>query len=209
MMDKRHIILYGSDDIDWIRRFTVTTRGIASTLKLPLEIFYIGSNSSKRQKTIRALEVIDNENLSHKINDMTILMFFWTRLESMFFSKIKHQRSHDNEKDFIFQGVKKLLSYNKTGPWVLLSKGSEIILISYGETVLSAFIEYETWKKDVEVKGFGNAFRDQLEKFRDLSSHSCCRLELKENEGRILESIKCPECERNMEKFVSFSCCHE
>lgn len=80
--------MYGGDDIEWIRKFTNTAKAVARASDVPLEMAYVGK-SSKRDKVQRAIATITAENLSYCWDDMTTIWFFWTRLESMLFSKIQ------------------------------------------------------------------------------------------------------------------------
>lgn len=86
--DDKYIFLYGGDDIEWMRKFTNTARTVALAANIPLEMIYVGK-SNKREKVRRAIATIMVEKLSYCWQDLTTIWFFWTRLESMFFSKIQ------------------------------------------------------------------------------------------------------------------------
>ncbi|KAJ6421064.1 hypothetical protein OIU84_028440 [Salix udensis] len=85
--EEKYIFLYGGDDVEWVRKFTNTARATAQAAGIPLEMVYVGK-SSKREKIRLAIEKITEEKLSYACQDLTMIWFFWTRLESMFFSKI-------------------------------------------------------------------------------------------------------------------------
>ncbi|XP_057481659.1 protein SIEVE ELEMENT OCCLUSION B-like [Actinidia eriantha] len=74
---------------------------------------------------------------------------FWTRLESILFSMIQSGRADDN--DPVMQEIKKLLSYDKSGGWAVLSKGSDVVANGHATTMLPTLVEYDfgrnTWPK--------------------------------------------------------------
>ncbi|KAI6700777.1 hypothetical protein NL676_015101 [Syzygium grande] len=201
----KYIFLYGGDDIEWIRKFTVAARQVAQASKIPLEMVYVGK-SSKREQVRRAIETISLEKLSYTWQDPTMVWFFWTRLESMLFSKI--QLGKVDKFDLMMQQIEKLLSFDKAGVWAVLSKGSNIAVSGHGTTVLQALQEYEQWKEYVPTKGFDNAFGERHGNIHK-ATQPCCRFEFQSTAGRIPESMRCPECKRRMEKLTTFVCCHE
>ncbi|KAI6700776.1 hypothetical protein NL676_015100 [Syzygium grande] len=201
----KYIFLYGGDDIEWIRKFTVAARQVAQASKIPLEMVYVGK-SSKREQVRRAIETISLEKLSYTWLDPTMVWFFWTRLESMLFSKI--QLGKVDESDLMMQQIKMLLSFDKAGGWAVLSKGSSIAVNGHGTTVLQALREYDQWKEYVQTKGFDNAFGERHGNIHK-ATQPCCRFEFQSTAGRIPESMRCPECKRRMEKLTTFVCCHD
>ncbi|KAB5521022.1 hypothetical protein DKX38_025341 [Salix brachista] len=75
-------------------------------------------------------------------------------------------------------------------------------------TILPTLVEYEFWKDQVPVKGFDLALQDHHRTIHGIS-HPCCRFDFPMTMGRIPETMKCPECNRAMEKFSTFLCCHD
>ncbi|KAJ6301864.1 hypothetical protein OIU77_016054 [Salix suchowensis] len=203
--EEKYIFLYGGDDVEWVRKFTNTARATAQAAGIPLEMVYAGK-SSKREKIRLAIEKITEEKLSYAWQDLTLIWFFWTRLESMFFSKI--QLGKVDDQDPMMQEIKKLLSYDREGGWAILSKGSRVVINGHGTTVLPTMVEYDLWKEQVPVKGFDLAFAEHHEKIHDVA-HLCCRFDFPMTAGRIPVTLKCPECNRSMEKFTTFLCCHD
>ncbi|KAF7847643.1 hypothetical protein BT93_L2764 [Corymbia citriodora subsp. variegata] len=201
----KYIFLYGGDDIEWIRKFTMAARQVALAAKIPLEMVYVGK-SRKREQVRRAIDVINLEKLSSTWQDLALVWFFWTRLESMLFSKI--QLGKADESDFLMQQIKRLLSFDKAGGWAVLSKGSSITVNGHGTTILPALLEYDLWKEHVPTKGYDQAFKDHHDRIRDVA-HPCCRFEFQSTVGRIPGSMRCPECQRLMEKLTTFVCCHD
>lgn len=104
--------------------------------------------------------------------------------------------------------IKKLLSYDKEGGWAVLCKGSNIVVNGHSTTVLPALLEYDIWKEHIKVKGFDLSFKDHHDKLHGITP-PCCRFEFQSTIGKIPEFMKCPECLRVMEKFITFLCCHD
>ncbi|KAJ9152817.1 hypothetical protein P3X46_026336 [Hevea brasiliensis] len=201
----KYIFLYGGDDIEWVRKFTNAARAVALAARIPLEMVYVGK-SSKRDKVQRVIATITVEKLSYVWQDLTMIWFFWTRLESMLFSKI--QLGKIDEYDPMMQEIKKLLSYDKEGGWAVLSKGPDVVVNGHSTTVLPTILEYDVWKEHIPVKGFDLSFKEHHDKLHGVA-HPCCRFEFPSTAGRIPERLKCPECQRSMEKYITFLCCHE
>jgi hypothetical protein len=198
--------MYGGDDIEWIRKFTYSVRRVATAERIPLEMFYVGK-SSERDQVRRIIRIITLEKLSSCWQDPAMVWFFWTRLESMLFSKIQLDKADDHQ-DPVMQGIKRLLSYDREGGWAVLSKGSNIVVNGHGTTVLTTLVEYDMWKDNVPLLGFDVAFKNH----HDLNhgeKYPCCRFEFSSNAGRIPVSMRCPECHHNMEEYTTFLCCHE
>uniref|UniRef100_A0A5B6ZZS7 Protein SIEVE ELEMENT OCCLUSION B-like n=1 Tax=Davidia involucrata TaxID=16924 RepID=A0A5B6ZZS7_DAVIN len=205
--DGKYIFMYGGDDIEWIRKFTRTARSVAQAANIPLEMIYVGK-SNKKELVRKVIASIMVEKLGYCWQDQNLIWFFWTRLESMFFSKI--QLGRDDDRDPMMQEIKKLLSHDKgSGGWAVLSKGSSVLINGHGTTVLPALLEYDTiWKEHVPVKGFDTALIDHHGMLHG-AALPCCRFEFPTTAGRIPEKLKCPECLRLMEKYTTFLCCHD
>ncbi|KAK3413100.1 hypothetical protein EUGRSUZ_I01711 [Eucalyptus grandis] len=201
----KYIFLYGGDDIEWIRKFTAAARQVALAARIPLEMVYVGK-SNKREKVRQVIATINVEKLSYTWQDPTLVWYFWTRIESMLFSKI--QLGKVDEDDPMMQQIKRLLSFDKAGGWAILSKGSSITVNGHGTTVLPALLEYDQWKEHVSTKGFDVTFKEHHDKIHN-ETQPCCRFEFSTMMGRIPESMRCPECQRLMEKLTTFVCCHD
>ncbi|KAF8026100.1 hypothetical protein BT93_F2803 [Corymbia citriodora subsp. variegata] len=201
----KYIFLYGGDDIEWIRKFTTTARTVAQAARIPLEMAYVGK-SGKQEQVRRTIATISTEKLSYTWGNLAMVWFFWTRLESMLFSKI--QLGKVDEHIPIMQLIKRLLSFDMAGGWAVLSRGSSIIVNGHGTTVLLALLQYDVWKEQVPTKGYGRAFKEHHDKMQD-ATHLCCRFGLQSTMGMIPESMRCPDCQRCMEKLITYACCHE
>ncbi|KAL0549459.1 hypothetical protein IC582_013941 [Cucumis melo] len=203
--EERYIFLYGGDDIEWIRKFTTTAKTVAQAARIPLEMVYVGK-SSKRERVKKIITTITTEKLGYCWQDLTMIWFFWTRIESMLYSKIQLGKADDC--DPLMQEIKKLLSYDKEGGWAVLSKGSNVILNGHSTTVLPTLGSFDSWKQEAADKGFDIAFKNHHDELQGIT-HPCCRFEFPHTSGRIPENFKCPECDRQMEKLTTFLCCHD
>ncbi|KAL9993872.1 putative sieve element occlusion [Helianthus debilis subsp. tardiflorus] len=203
--EEKYIFLYGGDDIEWIRKFTSDARAIANAAGIPLEMAYVGK--SKKSKSVsKTIDTINEEKLSHCLQNTSLIRFFWTRLESMLFSKIQLKRGDDQ--DLIMQQIKKLLSYDRHGSWALLCKGSQILTNGHASTMLQTPVDFDVWKEHIPSKGFDLSFKDYHDKLH-VVANNCCRIEFQIEVGRIPEDMWCPECHRLMEKYIAFLCCHD
>ncbi|KAI3520726.1 hypothetical protein L1887_10176 [Cichorium endivia] len=203
--EDKYIFLYGGDDIEWIRKFTSNARAMATAARIPLEMAYVGK-SKKRENVRKAIATINVEKLSYCWQDTTLIWFFWTRIESMLFSKIQLKRADDQ--DLIMLQIKKLLSYDKDGSWALLCRGSQILTNGHGSTMLQTPTDFDLWKEHVPTRGFDLSFTDYHDKLH-VAANNCCRFEFPIAAGRIPEGMRCPECHRLMEKYIAFLCCHD
>ncbi|XP_019156600.1 PREDICTED: protein SIEVE ELEMENT OCCLUSION B-like [Ipomoea nil] len=210
--EEKYIFLYGGNNIKWIREFIFKVREVASKTQMNFELAYIGKN-----KMIRG--IINKERMSYcALDDSFGVWWFWARLRSMFLSRIQYLEMTNHlvkeyNNDEILQGLKKLLSNeNKNATiegWVLLSKGSEVVVCGHGSKMLQAINDYEIWKENIDAtKSFGQAFKDHHE-ILSKDKHSCCTLEYPISLSKIPENERCPECSRRMQKFLTFTCCHD
>ncbi|KAK9117381.1 hypothetical protein Sjap_016328 [Stephania japonica] len=200
------ICIFGGEDIDWIRKFTMEARRIAGLAGIQLELLYVG-RSNPRERIRKNNTIIRNENLSHIWQDITSIWFFWVRIESMLYSKMQHGKTVEN--DQIMQEIMTMLSFDGSDQgWALISKGSggpNEIARGRGETMLNAVTAYDAWKDKVVTKGFVPALNDHLHEIH--TPHHCNRLILPGTIGAIPEMVVCAECGRPMEKYIMYRCC--
>ncbi|KAG8501508.1 hypothetical protein CXB51_003816 [Gossypium anomalum] len=95
----------------------------------------------EREHVKKVIGIINVEKLSYAWQDLTTVWFFWTRLESMLFSKV--QLGRDDGQDPMMQQIKKLISYDREGGWAVLSRGSDIVVNGHSTTVLPALGGYD------------------------------------------------------------------
>ncbi|KAL9228394.1 hypothetical protein vseg_003981 [Gypsophila vaccaria] len=199
----KHICVYGGEDIDWIRRFTTTTKQIAHVANLDIELIYVGKSNAK-ERLKKTIATIHKEQLSGYWVDPTSYWYFWTRLECMLYSKMQH--GMDVERDRIMQEVMTLLSYDGSDQgWATIWLGSLEMARAKGDTMLESFSKYEEWEENARTKGFVPALREHLLQMH--TPHHCNRLILPGIEGGIPEKVVCAECGRAMEKYFMYRCC--
>ncbi|XP_023530744.1 protein SIEVE ELEMENT OCCLUSION B-like [Cucurbita pepo subsp. pepo] len=201
----RYICLFGGEDMEWIKEFTMKTKQVAKEAKVDLQMAYVGKNNAKER--VRKITIMIGENkLSHYWPDSTLIWFFWARLESMMYSKLNHGRTVEN--DQIMQEIMTLLSFDGSdkGWAIFFGRGGEMTRAK-GETALGCILAYEEWKTEVEEKGFLTALAEYLQQLR--TPHHCNRLILPGLAGNIPENVVCAECGRAMEKYLMYRCCVE
>nr|GMD93567.1 protein SIEVE ELEMENT OCCLUSION B-like [Ipomoea batatas] len=210
IQEEKYIFLYGGNDMKWVQEFTSKVREVGSKTQLNIELVYVGRNKKIRR-------IIDEKRMSHSpLHNSTRVWWFWTRLQSMFLSRIHYLevtncpvKEYNN--DEILQGLKKLLAYESTNTtiegWALLSKGAKVVVCGHGTKMLGVLNEFQIWKENITPKGFGQAFKDHHEMI-SMNRHSCCTLEYPINMDKIPENEICQECSCSMHKFLTFTCCH-
>ncbi|KAG6732706.1 hypothetical protein I3843_01G183600 [Carya illinoinensis] len=187
--EEKYIFFYGGKDNEWIQQFTKRATALANDpvikeARISIELLLVGKGSKGE----------DNHSL---------LGHFWTAIESMFISKTQRK----TEADAVTLEIQKLLSYKNESGWAVLSKGSSVVLSSHGTTILKVLEEFDKWKELVREKGFELSFRDYHNQVLH-TSHICCRIDIPNSSGKIPENMKCPDCPRIMETYISFKCCH-
>lgn len=203
MKDGKYICLYGGEDIEWIRKFTVTAQAVAEAAKIGLEMLYVGK-SNPRERVRKNNAIIQVETLSHTLPDLTLIWYFWVRLESMWHSKTQQDKQVDD--DPIMQEVMTMLSFDGSDiGWAVIFKGSNEMARAKGDTFLKCLNEYTLWKDRVGPNGFVPAMNEHLDAIH--SPHHCNRLILPGTTRHIPERVVCSECRRPMEKFLMYRCC--
>ncbi|KAG2678697.1 hypothetical protein I3760_11G014000 [Carya illinoinensis] len=198
------VCLYGGEDIDWIRKFTKSAKEVAMEANIALDLLYVGKSNAK-ERVQKTNSIIDKEKLSRFWADLTYIWFFWTRLESMLYSKMHIGKTV--EKDPVMEEVMTMLSFDGSEKgWALVVRGGEeIIARSNGEIALKTMEAFENWKDDAENIGFVPAYKEYLQKLH--TPQHCNRLILPGITGEIPERIVCAECHRPMEKYFMYRCC--
>ncbi|GAA0163091.1 hypothetical protein LIER_19045 [Lithospermum erythrorhizon] len=205
MSKDRHICLYGGEDIEWIRKFTLLVKDIAARLGIEIDMMYVGKKGGK-ERVRRINEAIVSEGISNCFENPTMVWFFWTRLESMLHSKTQHSNTVEN--DQILPGVITVLSYdgNDQG-WALFSRGSSTPVGGKSDVLDQAFgPDFANWESQATVD-WENGLKDELQNIQP--PHHCNRLIFPGVDGDIPATLVCSECTRPMEKFVMYRCCIE
>lgn len=148
----KYIILYGRNRLKWIRDFTTRAKEIARDLQVPVEMVYVGKSHHKNmvQKLCSAITV---EQLSHCWQDPNQVWYFWTRLESMFHSKMQLRRMRDHS-DITFQELQRLQSFDEGHEgWAILAKGFNIVVSAPDRLALTVLNEYDKWEQRARKEG--------------------------------------------------------
>ncbi|KAK4778646.1 hypothetical protein SAY86_006174 [Trapa natans] len=206
MADGKYICLYGGDNIEWIRSFTAAAKNVAKEAGIALELAYMGKNNAKERarKTAQAVVI---EKLSYTWDNPTLFWYFWTRLESMLYSKLQHGKSTEN--DQIMQEVMTVLSYDGSDKgWAIFCLGmAPGIARAKGDAALESLRNYPKWEAAARRDGIVPALKGHLEETH--SPHHCSRLILPGLAAGVPESVICAECGRPMERFIMYRCCIE
>ncbi|XP_028783047.1 protein SIEVE ELEMENT OCCLUSION B-like, partial [Neltuma alba] len=191
----KYVCLYGGEDLEWIRKFTRGAYAMAETLEIPLEMIYIG-RSNPGEKVKKNTEAIISEKLSSTLEDLTLIWYFWVRVESMWHSKL--QQGKTVESDPIMQEVMTIVSFDRSEEgWAVMGRGTEKMVKAKGETFLKCVNEYQKWKDKAKEKGVLIAMEEYIQELR--TPHHCNRLIVPGSNGRSLEEVTCAECGRPME----------
>ena len=184
----KYIFFYGGKDNEWIQQFKKKAAALANDpvmkdTKVSIELVCVGKDSKGE-------------------DDHGFLSDFWKGIESFFFS-LTHKKT---EQDIVIQEIQKLLSYRTESGWSVLSKGSRLVASGNGTKMLKVLEEFDKRKELVREVGFEVVFKDLHDKILPIGR--CCSVDVPMNAGKVPEHIKCPECPRVMETYVSFKCCH-
>ncbi|XP_028804339.1 protein SIEVE ELEMENT OCCLUSION B [Neltuma alba] len=178
----KHIFFYGGKDKEWIQQFTKYAGALANDVTM------------KEAGISIELFCVENEHQS-------VLSKFWSGIESLFVTKM------NKTTNAVTQEVQKMLSYKNETGWALLSKGPTVVVAGHGTTIIKTVAEFDKWKEVVAKHGFEVGFKEYHQKVVK-TIHRCTYLEIPNVAGKIPEIIKCPECDRTMNVFVSYKCCH-
>ncbi|KAK6116564.1 hypothetical protein DH2020_049670 [Rehmannia glutinosa] len=201
--DNKVICLYGGDDIDWIRNFTLSARAAAGALHVPLEMLYVGKRN-QTEKVRKCHEIIHQEKLSHIFSARDYydyVVYFWVRIWSMWNSKKKIGTTLENDR--IMQEILDLLGYDsgETG-WAVFGRGNCEMAKGNGDRVMSVLENYKVWGNRVDHP---DKFVRVLDK--ELRVHHCSRLILPGQSGSTPDRVVCAECGKTMEKPRIEVCC--
>ncbi|XP_051116216.1 protein SIEVE ELEMENT OCCLUSION B-like [Andrographis paniculata] len=205
----RVICLYGGEDIDWIRKFTLSARAAASALHVPLEMLYVGKRNP-RDKVRRCHEVINREKLSHIFplaEYYDYVWYFWVRLWSMWNSKKHIGMSVDDDR--IMREIMDMLTFDSSKEgWAVFSRGNYEMAKGKGDVVLPVLDNYTAWGYNVDHPDkFVAVVEEEIR--RAHPEHHCNHLILPGQTGYIPERVACSQCGKIMEHYVMYSCCND
>ncbi|KGN61636.1 protein SIEVE ELEMENT OCCLUSION B [Cucumis sativus] len=191
---EKTIIFYGGKDIDWIQKFEEKVVDIKNDRSMrdngiTFEIVHIGINKNTTKG-----EDDNNSNMAR----------FWISQWGFFIIKSQLTGSSASETT---EDILRLISYENENGWAILTVGSAPLVVARGNLVLGVFEDLNAWKKNLNLKGFPNSFKDYFEQLA-LRTHQCEKVILPGFSGWIPMIVNCPECPRFMETGINFNCCH-
>ncbi|KAK4489004.1 hypothetical protein RD792_004796 [Penstemon davidsonii] len=212
--EEKVICLYGGENMDWIHEFTNKARDVAKAAQINFDMVYIGKNMS-RERLRKLNETITTNQHSHCWNDLTSIWYFWTRIESMMYSKTHHGATISTttlQSDHILGEVLSLLTFAEGDQgWALISQGSgsktRDMARAKGDTMMKSLMDFETWDENAKEKGFVPALNEYLDGHQ--THEHCSRLILPGFDGDVPEMVVCAECHTPMEKYFMYRCCDD
>lgn len=201
----KHICLYGGENTEWILNFNGAARQVANTAGIELEMVYVGKNNAKEQVR-KIITFIAAQNLGYYWSELIHIWFFWTRLESMLYSKTRPGKTIKN--DPILAEVQMMLSFDGSDQgWAVFSKGNAEMARAKGDAILKCLTKFTDWKEKTEQIGFIPTLIEHLSELH--TPEHCNRLILPGINGDITETVVCAECGRPMEKYFMYRCCND
>ncbi|XVE90554.1 hypothetical protein DITRI_Ditri20bG0087000 [Diplodiscus trichospermus] len=193
------VCLFGGGDISWIRKFTEKVKYAVRCAGLHLKLVYVGKNKGRRieRKELSGdVEVIESE----------LQWQFWTRLESILYTKIRHGKTLSEQ---VLQEAKKVVGYGCKGEaWAMFSIGKDAMVTTNGEMALTIMSNYDNW---IQAKT-GVHFLSGLENYRSVIGrdvHGRIEVHLPDLGDQIPGIMICPECSKVMKIFYTYRCCAE
>ena len=198
----RTICLYGSNDLEWIREFTIMIKNITSS-GVSLEIIYVGhSNLGGHVGDITS--AIAQDKLSGYLSQ-TKMQFFWIRLKRMISSK-SHLRK-DIQNDLVMKEVTSLLSHDtREKGWVVMGVGSSTETITlHGRKLMECLKLFQIWGDHIEKVGFLGAIRKALDPLPHVEHCNQFRIIPHADDSKE-GAVICEECKRAMSKHILYQC---
>ncbi|KAL8547563.1 hypothetical protein ACS0TY_007041 [Phlomoides rotata] len=205
--DNKVICLYGGEDMQWIHNFITMARNVANSARIELEMVYIGKTMST-ERAKRLHEAVAGR--THIWTDPTSTWYFWTRIESMMYSKRHHGATTKETGDHILNEVMNVLTFggSEEEGWAMFSQGSGLgvgqMARAKGAAMMQGLVEYGTWANEAREKGFVVALHDYLAGHH--TAEHCNRLILPGVDD-IPETVVCTECSQPMDKYFMYRCC--
>lgn len=183
----------------WIQQFKDKIEELKQR-GLQLEILYVDKNQSSknvRETMSRTTEFNLNSSLS-----FTTSQFFWLRLESMRRSKLRIGKTSSD--DHVLAELSALLDMNDGDEgWVVIGKGSDMIIRLQGNQVIECLNKYDEWAENVETLGLVGAIRNFMEPpiLHGPCNHSYM---VSSSEEHAEGTVVCEMCKRPMKKYVVY-----
>ncbi|XP_050204268.1 protein SIEVE ELEMENT OCCLUSION C [Mercurialis annua] len=198
----RNICIYGSENIDWIRKFNAKFQEIRN-FGVQLEMVYVGNKNLT--ELIRNILAIINVEMHSNVLSFSKLHLFWLRIESIQRSKLRMTESIGS--DHIQEEISELLDINNEG-WVIVGRGSssttgEIVKLE-GTKMTKCLDRFSEWRDSVAKLGFLGALRNTLDPPPTPTEHCSHSNILPYAEGLLEGIVVCENCKRPMEQFIVY-----
>ncbi|PIA26868.1 hypothetical protein AQUCO_08600020v1 [Aquilegia coerulea] len=201
LADGNYICLYGGDDINWIRKFTSTMRDVAHEAQVHLEMVYVGTSKNKEQVK-KNMTTISIEKLSHCWEDPVSIWFFWLRLKSMWYSKIRHKQTVED--NAMMRGIVTMLTFDSSNGWAVIGMRTGGMALVPGWKILETLTKFDEWKDNIAGERFVEALIKATGSNK-IQEH-CLKLVLPKIPGKMYD-VSCSECGNPMEKYILYECC--
>ncbi|KAJ0075851.1 hypothetical protein Patl1_33318 [Pistacia atlantica] len=141
--EENYICLYGGGNIGWIKQFTAKAQAVSEAAHVKLQILYVGKSNPSEQ-IHGNISRITEEKLSHSLQDLPLVRFFWERLKIIFHSGMKLGFTLEN--DPIMQDINTILSFdNSDEGWAVFCRGSAMAMAN-GEIILQCLSDFDLWR---------------------------------------------------------------
>ncbi|XP_047160737.1 protein SIEVE ELEMENT OCCLUSION B-like [Vigna umbellata] len=190
-----YIFIYGGTNSKWIEDFSsavekLKNSGTFSLVETTIESYKLGSESPKNVPR------------------------FWITIDNMLASRKRIKKGDAEVEDSTTREIKNLLSLKQDpNGWAILTKGSHVKLLGFGDAMLRTVMDLEIWKEKLDHEvSFDVAFKDYYEKceFKSVPK-KCEHREFANYPTDILAHLPCPnkKCGHEMGvASVKYKCCH-
>ncbi|XP_074294688.1 protein SIEVE ELEMENT OCCLUSION B-like [Silene latifolia] len=203
-----HVCIFGGEDIEWIRKFTTTVKEQFTKTGIKIEFVYIGKPNAKKAVE-RIIKEITAEKIAHSLPNVTSVTYFWTRLESMLYTRMQY--SHNNvDNDNIIKQVMSVLSFGSGHEgWASIGKpGTTEIIQAKGDQIIASISkpEFVNGQKEYGIVGSISQIITHIP--GNNTGFHCNRIELPSVAGAgVPTKVVCTDCHRPMEKYILYKCC--
>ncbi|KAJ0075150.1 hypothetical protein Patl1_33453 [Pistacia atlantica] len=157
--EDNYICLYGGKNIDWIKKFTAKAKEVAEASHIKLHILYVGE-WKPREEIYENISTITEEKLSHSLQDLCSVQFFWKRLRKIGESRMDNGFTLEN--DPIMQDINTIFSFDRNyQEWTVFCRGSAMA-IANGEIILQCLSDFDLWRTYMNDKDFVIALNHYL-----------------------------------------------
>ncbi|KAK9734029.1 hypothetical protein RND81_04G109900 [Saponaria officinalis] len=202
-----YVCFFGGEDIEWIRRFTASIKEHAPKTGTKIELVYIGKPNAKLAVE-RIIKIIVSEKIAYTLPNVTTVTYFWTRLESMLYTRTQYSHTNVDNDNFIKQIMAVLGFGSGHEGWASIGKpGTTEIVQAKGDHIVASISEQEFAAHSKE-RGFVSAITKFIGTHQGNCGFHCNRVEFPSVPGAGVPSkVTCTDCQRPMDKYILYKCC--